>query len=464
MEVGKEMETRLLPRTTGRMEGNPKGKWTSLIHLLNEDFLKVCFQWLKRDAAAGVDGVTVKEYEANLEGNIRDLVARMKAWKYRPQSVRRVYIPKVGGSKRPLGIPTVEDKIVQMGIKKILEEVFEREFLDVSYGFRPNRSCHDALDTLDKCIMTKPVNYVVDMDIEKFFDTVDHKWLIEALKQRIADSNFLRLIVRFLKAGVMEEGKHIEADKGTPQGGIISPILANIYLHYILDKWFEEKVKPQVKGYAQLIRYADDFIVCFQSGKEAEEFSKALKQRLGRYGLKVSENKSKTIEFGRYALQRAKEQGKKLGAFDFLGFTHYCDKTRKGKFKLGRKTSRKKIWQKVKAMNQWMKKVRNLLPLKEWWKVLGIKLTGHYRYYGISGNLPSLRMFYTEASKLAYKWINRRSQKKSFTYAQYCGFKEYNPIPAPKIYHLTYTLSQFRGSIAEEPNVGNLQVRFCEGH
>lgn len=457
------MGTRLLPRTTKPMEGNPESKWTSLIHLLNEDFLKVCFQWLKRDAATGVDGVTVKEYEANLEDNIKDLVARMKAWRYRPQSVRRVYIPKADGSKRPLGIPAVEDKIVQMGIKKILEEIFEDEFLDVSYGFRPNRNCHDALDALDKCIMTKSVNYVVDMDIEKFFDTVDHKWLMVALKQRISDRNFLRLIGRFLKAGVMEEGKYIDVDKGTPQGGIISPILANIYLHYILDRWFEEKVKPQLRGYAQLIRYADDFVVCFKSGNEAQEFSEALKQRLGKYGLKVSESKSKIIEFGRYAWQKATGQGRKLGTFDFLGFTHYCDRTRRGKFKLGRKTSRKKLWQKVKAMNQWLKKVRNLLPLNEWWKILGVKLIGHYRYYGISGNLQALRVFYIEASKLAYKWINRRSQRKSFTYAQYCRFKENNPLSEPRIYHLTYTLSPVRGSITEEPCVGNLQARFCEG-
>ena len=301
------------------------------------------------------------------------------------------------------------------------------------------------------------------MDIEKFFDTVDHKWLIEAVQQRIADRNFLRLIVRFLKAGVMEEGRYMETDKGTPQGGIISPVLANIYLHYILDKWFEEKVKPQLKGYAQMIRYADDFVVCFQSEKEAEEFNKALKERLGRYGLKTSESKSRIIEFGRYARQKAKEQGKGLWTFDFLGFTHYSDETRKGKFKLGRKTSRKKFIQKVKAMNVWLKSVRNLIPVKEWWKVLGRKLIGHYRYYGISGNMQAMRLFSIEASKLAYKWINRRSQKRSYTYTRYCLFKEYNPLPEPKIYHLTYTLSRFAGSITEEPCVENLQARFCEG-
>lgn len=458
------METRLLHRTDKPMEGNPSGKWTSLMHhLLREEFLKECFQRLKRDVAVGVDGVTVREYETNLEANIKDVVARIKSMSYRPQSVRRVYIPKGNGSKRPLGIPAVEDKIVQMGMKQILEEVFEGEFLDVSYGFRPNRSCHDAIDALDKCIMTNPINYVVDMDIEKFFDTVDHKWLIEAVKQRISDKNILRLIVRFLKAGVMEEDEYRETDKGTPQGGIISPILANIYLHYILDKWFQEKVKPQLKGYAQMIRYADDFVVCFQSAREAEEFSTALKERLGKYGLKIAEDKSKTIEFGRYAWQRAKQHGVKLGTFDFLGFTHYSDKTRKGNFKLGRKTSKKKYIQKAKAMNEWMKKVRNLKPLKEWWEVIKVKLTGHYRYYGISGNMQALREFYAGTSKLAYKWINRRSQKISYTYPQYCRFKEHNPLPEPKIYNLTYTLSRFKGSITEEPCVGNLQARFCEG-
>lgn len=218
------------------------------------------------------------------------------------------------------------------------------------------------------------------------------------------------------------------------------------------------------EGLAGKFRRSTLLVVCFQSGKEAEEFSKALKDRLGRYGLKTSESKSKIIEFGRYAWQKAKEKGTRLGTFDFLGFTHYCDETRKGKFKLGRKTSRKKFIQKVKAMSVWLKSVRNLIPVKEWWKVLGMKLTGHYRYYGISGNMQALKLFYIEASKLAYKWINRRSQKRSYTYTRYCLFKEYNPLPEPKIYHLTYTLSRFAGSITEEPCVENLQARFCEGH
>jgi group II intron reverse transcriptase/maturase len=303
---GQRMSTKLSCLTL-RARENPKCKFTSLAHLLTEDFLKECLRELKRDKAPGIDGVTVKQYEVHLEENVKDLVVRLKAKRYRPQPVRRVYIPKPNGDKRPLGIPAVEDKIVQMGIKKILEVIFEQDFADVSYGFRPNRSCHDALDVLDKVIMTKPVSFVVDMDIEKFFDTVDHKWLLECLRQRIGDSNLLRLIARFLKLGVMEEGKYLETDKGTPQGGVLSPILANIYLHYILDMWFEKKIKRQAKGFAQIVRYADDFVACFQYGNEARAFGEALRQRLGKFGMRIAEAKSRIIEFGRYAWEKARQ-------------------------------------------------------------------------------------------------------------------------------------------------------------
>jgi len=436
------MSTKLLS-ITQRARENPKYRFTRLVDLLTEDFLKECFWELKRDKASGVDGVTVKEYEVNLEENIRDVVVRMKDWKYRPQPVRRVYIPKPDGKKRPLGILTVEDKIVQMGIKKILEAIYEVDFMDVSYGFRPKKDCHQALNVLDKVIMTKPVNFVVDMDIEKFFDTVDRKWLMRCLEQRVKDPHFLRLIGRFLNVGIVEEGKLILTDKGTPQGAVLSPVLANIYLHYTLDLWFERKVKGQLKGFAQLIRYADDFVVCFQSEREAKEFGVALVQRLEKFGLKIAKDKSHIIEFGRYVWQKAQQQGRRVATFDFLGFTHYCDKTRKGVFKLGRKTARKKFALKLKELNQWMKKVRNLIELKEWWQVLRLKLIGHYRYYGISGNMSSMRAYYAQALRLAHKWINRRSQKKSYNWQQFLKFVRYNPLPLPKIYHLTYTLSSY---------------------
>jgi RNA-directed DNA polymerase len=462
-EVERVMGTKL-SSITKRAKGKPKEQFTSLAHLLSEDFLKVCFGELKRDKVSGTDGVRVEDYEVNLEANLKDLVTRMKSKSYRPKAVRRVYIPKTNGTTRPLGIPAVEDKIVQKGIKKILEAIFEVDFIDVSYGFRPNRNCHQALNAVDKAIMTKPTNLVVDMDIEKFFDTIDHKRLIECLMQRVKDTSLIRLVVRFLKAGIMEEGKFMQTDKGTPQGGILSPLLANIYLHYILDLWFEKRVKSQLKGYAQLVRYADDFVVCFQSKTEAEAFSGALKSRLAKFGMKIAEGKTRVIEFGRYFWKKEQRFGRKPQTFDFLGFTHYCDKTRNGKFKLGRKTARVKLVQKMKAMNTWLKNVRNTAKLKEWWPVLSKKLAGHYRYYGVSGNSYCMRTFHSQTVKLAFKWINRRSQKKSYNWSQFKRFLQFNSLPKPKIYHNLYTLSSYLGRITEEPNVGNPQVRFCEGY
>ena len=442
LKGGEGMATKL-NILTNRAKENPKLRFTSLIHLLNEGSLLECLGELKSNKAPGIDGVRLEEYEVNKVANIKGLVDRMKLWRYRPQPTRRAYIPKSNGDRRPLGIPTIEDKIVQMGIKKILEAIFEVDFLDVSYGFRPNRNCHQALDILDKAVMTKPVNVVVDMDIEKFFDTIDHKWLMKCLEQRIADTNLLRLIGRFLNAGVMEEGKFTETDKGSPQGGILSPILANIYLHYILDLWFERHVKRQLKGYACLIRYADDFVILFQNDDEAKAFGGMLRQRLDKFGLKTAKDKSRIIDFGRRAWYKAKQTGGKVSTFDFLGFTHYCDKTRYGKFKLGRKTASSRFRQKMKAANLWLKGVRNLVELKQWWQVLGKKLIGHYNYYGISGNMPQIRKFYQRILSLVYKWINRRSQKKSYNWEQFSRFLKYNPLPIPKIYHSTYTLSSY---------------------
>lgn len=454
-----------LSSLTIRAGENPQLKFTSLAHLLTVDFLKQCFRELKKHKASGVDGVTVEAYGKRLEENLKDLVQRLKAKKYRPKPVRMVYIPKPGKKeKRPLGVPAVEEKIVQMGLKKILEAIFEVDFLDVSYGFRPNRNCHQALDVLDKAVMRKPVNYIVDMDIEKFFDTVDHKRLMELLRKRIADPSIVRMIGRFLRAGVIEEGRYYQTDKGTPQGSILSPILSNIYLHYCLDLWFEKVIKKQTVGFCQLIRYCDDFVVCFQKVAGARAFGRDLRRRLKEYGLKVSEEKSRIIPFGRYPYLSAQGRDRKLATFDFLGFTHYCTKTRRGYFRVGRKTSKAKFRQRIKEMNQWLKSVRNMVKLQEWWEVLRMKLFGHYRYYGISGNMAEMNAYYKRAIRLAFKWINRRSQKKSYNWAQFHRVLKYNPLPKPKIYHLTYTLSSKQGCLTEEPCAGNLQARFCEGH
>ncbi|MEO0183943.1 MAG: group II intron reverse transcriptase/maturase [candidate division WOR-3 bacterium] len=458
---GYGLSTKLSSLTLQARE-NPKRRFTSLAHLLTADFLRGCFKELKKDKASGIDGRTYREYERNLKENLKDLESRLKGRRYRPKPVRRVYITDTHGKRRPLGIPAIKDKIVQMAIKKILEAIFEVDFLDVSFGFRPNRGCHDALDELDRIIMTKPVNFVVDMDIEKFFDSVNHNWLMECIRQRVVDKSFLRIIERFLKAGIMEEGKYFDMEKGVPQGAVLSPILANIYLHYILDLWFEREVKKRLKGYAGMVRYADDFIVCFQAEREAKVFRDMLRQRLGKFGLRIARDKSRVIEFGRYVWGRARRTGERLETFDFLGFTHYCDKTRRGKFKLGRKTSEKRFQRGIKAIWDWLKGIRNRLRLKEWWQMLAIKLIGHYRYYGISGNMRSLKEFFWLVIKAVYKWINRRSQKKSGNWEWFKRIiRLRNPLPKPKIYH-PYPI--LKGCIPEEPNDRIGQVRFCEGH
>lgn len=431
---GQRLSTKL-SSLTFKAKGNPEERFTSLMHLLDEGFLKECFTDLKRDKAVGADGVTVGEYEENLEENLKDLVKRLRNWGYRPKPVRRVYIPKGNGKLRPLGIPSVEDKIIQMALKKILEAIYEVDFLPVSFGFREGRNCHQAVDTLYKTVMVRPTNYIADVDIEKFFDTVEHRKLMTLLSKRIADPNILRLIGRFLEVGYLEEGKYYQVEKGTPQGGVLSPLLANIYLHYALDLWFENGFKKQAIAFCQIIRYADDFVVGFQKKADAERFYLKVKDRLAEFGLKISAEKSRIIPFGRYPYLSAKQRGKKLSTFDFLGFTFYCAKSRKGNFLLGRKTAKKKFRQKMKALSQWLKAVRNVAKLEEWWKVLNLKLEGHYRYYGISGNMRELEHFYLQAISRAYKWTNRRSQKRSFNWRQFCRYLQYNPLPKPRICH-----------------------------
>jgi len=408
--------------------------------LLNEDNLKECFGLLKKGKATGVDGVTLEEYEVNLDENLCDLVERMKRQAYKPQPVRRTYIPKANGKIRPLGIPAIEDKIVQKGMTRILEAVYEADFLDCSYGFRPNRSPHQALKQLNKIIMTQPINHIIDADIKGFFDHVDHGWMRKFLEHRISDTNFDRLIYRFLRNGYMEEGKEYGVEKGTPQGGIISPVLANIYLHYVLDLWLEKVIKSESRGAVEMVRYADDFVICVQYKDDAEKILEKLKDRLGKFGLELAEDKTRRIEFGRFAKQNAQAKGTKPATFNFLGFTHYIDQTRTGKYKLGRKTDRNKLTAKRKALNEWLKSARNRMPLQELWKTLRAKLTGHFRYYGVSGNFRSMAKYRWECLRLVLKWLNRRSQKKSFNWETFRRYMEKYPLPKPAIYHNFYDL------------------------
>jgi len=434
-EVQPDMQTKLNLITKHTIK-DKSFKFTSLAHLLNENSLKECFHMLKRNKAPGLDHVTYEEYETYLNTNIQKLVKRMKAGKYYPQPVRRVYIPKGEGKKRPLGIPALEDKIVQMGITRILNSIFEPNFLDCSYGFRSGRNCHQALKQLDNSIMTKPVNHLIDADIHSFFDNVDHDWLMKMLEEKIADKKVLKIIKKFLKAGIMEADKLYQTKEGTPQGGILSPTLSNIYLHYILDLWVEKIIKRDMRGYVELLRYCDDFIVLVQYKNEAEKILTEMDKRLNKFGLDLSKEKTRLIEFGRYAKINAKD--KKPDTFDFLGFTHFCDKTRNGSFKVGRKTRRKKFNLNLKKMNSWLKAVRNRVKTKEWWKIVSAKLRGHFEYYGISGNYTAIKDFYQLALRLVFKWINRRSQKKSMNWKQFINYLKYYPLPLPKIKHNIY--------------------------
>jgi len=404
------METKLL-RIAELAKSDPKMKFTSLTHLLNEHSLAQCHIELPNKKATGINGTTKEQYGGNLKENIEDLVSRLKSKSYRPVPVRRMYIPKLNSNKkRPLGIPEHEDKIVQKGITKILNTIYENDFLDCSFGFRPNRNCHDALKILNHYIEKRSVNYVVDVDIKGFFDNVDHKWMMEFLKQRIADPILLRIIGRFLKGGYMEEGKKYKTDTGTPQGGVISPILANVYLHYVLDLWFENRVRKQCKGQAYIVRYADDFVCCFQYKSEALDFFQSLKLRLKKFNLEIAEDKTKIISFGKFAENDAKHKGKsKPETFDFLGFTHYCGRSKKGYFRVKRKSSSKKVKGKLKESKEWLKKNRNknIHMIMDRFKR---SLIGYYNYYCITDNSPSVLNFRDKIGYLLFKWLNRRSQ------------------------------------------------------
>jgi len=424
-----------------RARREPQCQFTSLAHLLDERFLATCYRRLGRDRASGVDGVMWQEYGEHLAENLRDLVARMKAKRYKPLPAKRVYIPKDERSQRPLGLPSLEDKIVQKGIALILEAIYEADFLDCSYGFRPERGCHQALNAVDKTIMTQPINHLIDADIKGFFDNVSHPWLMKFLQVRIKDASLLLLIQRFLKAGYLEAGRIVATEQGTPQGGNLSPMLSNIFLHYVLDLWFEKRLKRQVRGACFLVRYADDFICMVQHQDDAQTMVQALRERFTQFDLALHPEKTRVISFGRYERQNAQRQQRRANTFDFLGFTHYCDASRRGKFIVGRQTSRKKFRKKCQELREWLKAVRSVLPVKEWWPVLKAKLLGHYQYYGVSGNMRGVARFYCRALRLVLKWLNRRSQCKSFSWAEFLAYLGHYPLPRPRIVHNLYTLS-----------------------
>lgn len=410
------------------------------MHLLNTKYLLECFSELKSRKAPGVDKRTLESYSPEeIDEALAQIVTNLKDRTYRPQPVRRVFIRKANGKIRPLGIPTVIDKTLQLASAKILELLFEPLFLNLSYGFRPKLNAHEALKAINHMIMGQKVNWIIDADIKGFFDNVNHDWLIKCLEQRISDPNFLWLIRKFLKAGVMTEGKVQSTNQGTPQGGIISPLLANVYLHYVLDLWFEGKAKKHLTVYSQLIRYADDFIIGVQTKQSAVQILKDIRERFAQFGLALAEDKTRILEFGRFASSNInKRGGSKPQTFDYLGFTHYCGQTRDGRFALKVKTSRKKSTASLKALNLWLKTVRSKLKLPDIWKLLALKLQGHYNYYGLSGNFDGIKSFYCQTQRLAFKWMNRRSQKPSWNWQTFSQYLKKYPLPKPKLTYAIY--------------------------
>ena len=363
---------------------------------------------------------------------------KLKNKSFKPLPARRVYIPKDNGEKRPLGISAIENKIVEKGIKNILESIYEQDFSDQSYGFRPNRNCHQALKDIHNQFADNRINHIIEADIKGFFDNVSHEMLMEFLKKRIKDSSMLYLINKFLKAGYVDAGLLVTSDEGTPQGSILSPLLANVYLHYVLDEWFENVVKSHTVGYCEFVRYADDFICVVNLQKDAEDIERVLYKRFRKYGLELHPEKTGRISFGAFELLNAKTKDRKPNTFEFLGFTHYCDRGRKGGFKIGRKTSKKKFNKKCKDMTDWLKAIRNKVPMKEWWDTLKAKLRGHFQYYGVSENFLSIRAFYNHTLRELKKWVNKRSQKKSMNWENFYKYLEIYPIPKPSIKHKFY--------------------------
>ncbi|MDY0140030.1 MAG: group II intron reverse transcriptase/maturase [Candidatus Izemoplasmatales bacterium] len=399
------------------------------MHCVNMERLKEEHKAQDFRKAVGVDGVTKETYGNDLENNLKRLVGDMKSFSYKPKPVRRAYIPKTDGKERALGIPSYEDKLVQGVMRRVLDEVYESRFMDFSYGFRRNKRAHQAVSRINNLMMRKKLNYVVDADIKGFFDNVNHEWLIKFLENDIEDKRFIRYIKRFLIAGVMKDGQYIESDKGTPQGGLISPILANVYLHYVLDLWFEKRIKKNYRGQAEMVRYADDFVCMFEYEKEARRFYRELKERLAKFDLELAEGKSKIIPFGRFA--QANYNSKET--FDFLGFTFINGETRTNKYRLVIQTSKKKLKQKKENVKEWLKTQtgENVLDII---KRLNKKIIGHYNYYGISGNFKGLNKFYFFIRTALYNMLTRRSQRSYLNWERYFKLLEKHPIVKPRLY------------------------------
>jgi len=435
-ELTKLVSTRL-ERIAELAKKNPEMVLTTLAHHIDIWFLAKAYLLTRKDGAVGVDGQTAAAYKQNLKGNLEDLLERFKSGTYRAPPVRRTYIPKGDGRKtRPIGIPTFEDKILQRAVAMVLEAVYEQDFLDCSYGFRPGRSAHQALQTLWQGLMKTGGGWVLDVDIKSFFDELDHGHLRAFLDLRVRDGVLRRVIGKWLKAGVMEQGGVSYPDAGTPQGGVISPLLANIYLHEALDKWFEREVKPRLAGDAFLVRYADDFVLVCAQGHDARRVMEVLPKRLGRFGLTLHPDKTRMVYFKRPTWRPGRgHRGPRPQTFDLLGFTHYWGRTRKGRWAVTRKTAKDRFSRAVKKIAQWCRDNRHI-PVAEQRKTLSLKLRGHDAYYGITGNARALERLREAVKRTWRKWLDRRGdRKRRMTWDRFNVLLRRYPLPAARVVH-----------------------------
>ncbi len=422
-----------LKRIAALSAANPDMVFTHVIHHINEESLRACFHELDGKKAIGIDGVDKANYGEKLDENLRDLMGRMRRMAYIPGAVRQVQIPKEGklGATRPLGISNFEDKLVQRMMHKVLESIYEPLFYENSYGFRPRRSCHDAITALHAHLSTHDVETVIDVDLSNYFGSISQELVLAMIKKKISDPRILRYLIRMFKSGLLVNGELIISDEGVVQGSACSPIIANIFAHEVIDEWMETTVKAHCSGEVKMIRYADDIVICCQYDSDAERIKIALARRLSKYGLKMNEDKTKLVKFSR----RQQRQGKKQGTFDFLGFTFYLGKSRKGFYLVKVKTIGKRFSSKLKKTNDWARSIRNKIPLKDFMKIAAAKLRGHIQYYGISHNIRAVATFVFKVVEMLFKWLNRRSQRKSFNWEQFRRYLDRVKFPKAKICH-----------------------------
>lgn len=419
----------------------PPMSFTSLAYFMDIDWLHEAYRRTRKDGAVGVDGQTAEDYAVNLEANLQSLLDRAKSGTYRAPPVRRVHIPKgTGDETRPIGIPTLEDKVLQRAVVMLLEPLYEQDFYDCSYGFRPGRSAHQALEALWRQTMDMKGGWIVEVDVRKFFDTLTHAHLRAFLQQRVRDGVLLRLLGKWLQAGVLEDGTWTTTEAGSPQGGVISPALANVYLHYVLDEWFEREVKPCLRGRAFLIRYADDLVMGFACEDDARRVLEVLPQRFGKYGLTLHPDQTRLVPFGRPAGSRTKTnsgQSQKPGTFEFLGFTHYWDRSRNGYWVVKRKTASSRLSRALVRITAWCRSHRHE-PVAEQHRTLWQKLRGHFGYYGITGNGEALRRFRHEVARLWRKWLSRRHRSGPLSWLRFTELLKRYPLPPAVVVHSVY--------------------------